>query len=147
MLDIAEAIEDILTTPDYPSCTCDICRDMCKRSCWPTPEEAERLIDAGYAHKLMRDWWDRDDRLPYTEILCPASLGREGGVAPSWVMDPCVFWNGGLCDLHVPGLKPVEGRVTGCKGEWGKIHGQVAATWATAKGREVVKRWMRMMEI
>jgi hypothetical protein len=30
---------------------------MCKRACWPTPQEAEALLDAGYANKLMLDAW------------------------------------------------------------------------------------------
>jgi len=61
---------------------------MCKRPCWPTPMEAVRLMDAGYAGRLMLDAFpasgtdDIDGEGKWlataTEILCPSSRGFAG---------------------------------------------------------------------
>ena len=52
----------------------------------------------------------------------------------------------GLCRLHVPGLKPAEGRAA--------LHGQritdevrrsdIVKTWNTPKGRAIVARWRKI---
>lgn len=40
------------------SCSCTTCKNMCKQSpCFPTPEEVEKLIDAGYKDQLMASYW------------------------------------------------------------------------------------------
>ena len=28
----------------YPTCDCGVCRDMCKRPCWPTVDEADAYV-------------------------------------------------------------------------------------------------------
>lgn len=47
---------NLLEIPES-ECSCDSCKAMCERPCWPSPEDAERLIDAGYGDKLMLDFW------------------------------------------------------------------------------------------
>jgi hypothetical protein len=135
--------------PNNP-CSCRVCTDMCKRPCWPTPVEAERIIAAGYGAKLMLDWWvgdgpDGDDIM----LLCGANPGYEGKKAPgfSCLESGCVLQANGLCILHEPKLKPAEGRIASCKSTHKtNLHEMVAMTWNTEKGREVVASWRKEYE-
>jgi len=160
----AEAARQALASVNEgPTCSCASCKEMCKRPCWPTPEEAEALIAAGYGEKLMNDYWggdsdilapkwDEDDadeepRGQDIHLLCPAELGREGGSASFWREGGCTFQNpDGLCLLHDAGLKPLEGRLARCEHDKTdlppvNVHKCVAALWDTAKGRAIVERW------
>lgn len=103
------------------NCQCSKCVNMCRSNpCWPTPDEARALITAGFADRLMTDWWEAypDDIL----LLCPASRGSEGTRAPEldnisdlfagWSKGACVFLTeANLCELHDLGLKPLEGKM------------------------------------
>lgn len=131
---------------EAPSCTCETCVNMCKRApCWPTPEEAQRLIDAGYSPRLMKNYWCAEDNI---YVLCPARVGYEGRTAP-WFgeidgSERCVFLTGdNLCELHDLGLKPIEGRVATCqgKGPEGCLREDIAKLWNTPKGWEVLRKW------
>lgn len=132
--------------PDVPACMCASCREACRRPCWPTTAEAAALIDAGLGGRLMLDFWAADDEHPAgIKLLCPACPGHEGDTAPFAPFGGCTFQavGTGLCELHDRGLKPAEGRKTGC----GKVkkstslHRIIAETWATPEGAAVVERW------
>lgn len=131
-------------------CACKECQAMCRaRPCWPTPEEARALIDAGLAGKLMNDW-TRDD----VQLICPASRGHEGSMAPDdddagllrFTMNynpfpPCALQDAeGRCTIQ--SMKPFEGRTAhhsqkGHRVE--EIHEAVGKSWDSDEGREVVK--------
>lgn len=139
---------------------------MCEHHpCWPTPAEAQKLIDMGHGARLMLDWWEPDSKMTGPDggrvyLLCPAESGRERGSArefsfadlfsrPNW---RCTFLEPqGTCALHAVGAKPIEGRLATCaKGEASgdpfvsNLHYRVAATWNTSQGREVVALWKRV---
>ncbi len=130
-----------LTDDHEPTtCTCDRCRSFCRRrSCWPTPEEAQAIIDAGHGDKLMLDWWVAT---PTIYLLCGAIAGYEGKAAPADPRGRCGFLTADeQCELH-PDLKPIEGRLAYHDGRdlsW--LHGEVAAAWDTPLGRSIVKSW------
>ena len=69
-----------------PECKCPQCVELCKfNPGWMTPAEANVLMDAGYAPRLMLDWWEPSKKLGNEErifIIAPASLGYEGKMAP-----------------------------------------------------------------
>lgn len=73
---------------DYPDDvnTCEGCEKgikMCKRACWPTPEEVVNLIATGYGNRLMLDMWARDpDKGGHIFIIAPATPGYESRYAP-----------------------------------------------------------------
>lgn len=74
---------DATLAVDSAPCACDRCEAMCRFAPgWPTVEEAAQLIGAGHGPRLMLDWWNAEDELPYTEVLCPAVVGHEGVDAP-----------------------------------------------------------------
>lgn len=86
-------------------CHCARCQQMCRVPCIGTPEDIERLVDAGYA-----------DRLTPTEWLVGCYVGLTDGpismIQPETVNGWCTFYHNGLCELHDRGLKPTEGRLT-----------------------------------
>lgn len=126
-------------------CTCKICKDMCKRPCWPTPEGAERLINAGYSNRLMLDYWTGDN---YIYIVSPALKGSEGNEAPFWPTGRCNFQNKkGLCELHNKNLKPLEGKLASCKNNIRYLHKYIAKLWDTEKGRTVVRLWKKNIKM
>lgn len=127
-------------------CKCNICVNMCKtRPCWGTPEEIKKIIEAGFANKLMLDYWVSE---PDIYIVSPAIKGYEKGNAPYTPRGVCIFLKNDLCKLHDLKLKPFEARVAGCKMEDDfNVHMDVAMEWDTDKGREVVKIWKKKVKL
>lgn len=136
---------------DFPitECQCETCQGFCHRPCWPTPAEAEALLAAGLADRLMLDWWEDD---PPIYILCGALPGSEGQMAPTMPLSEhyCTFYRDGLCTLHDRGLKPLEGRISfhGYDHERAKhIHRQMAHLWNSDEGRAAVERWRQIVGV
>lgn len=107
-------------------CACLICVMMCTTPCWPTPDEAQRLIDAGYGHRLQLETEPHGSRI--LKVIVPKSRG-------GW----CTFNSErGNCVLHKKGLKPLEGRLASCKeftpGQ--DIRNHVVEFWANDKAQE-----------
>lgn len=125
--------------PQVSECSCGACQRMCERSCWGTPDDIRKLIQAGFGSKLMLDWWIGEEDNIY--VLCPAETGHEGRSAPSWPGMGCILQKNGLCTIHASGLKPTEGKVASCKGTPGHVHESMAATWDTEEGRALVEEW------
>lgn len=128
------------------ACACGECVAMCtRRPCWPTPEEAGRLIDAGHGGRLMLDYWAAAHG-PDIYLLGTAIISREGQDAPWWPMGRCTFLTADRrCELHDAGLKPAEGRLAihGRGSTNARLHEAVARTWGTDAGRAMVERWER----
>jgi len=146
-------------------CSCKECARLCERQPgWPTPQEARMAIEAGYADRYMRDWWDGHEKV---YIICPASKdcgGREapeipdsdgflGGfmaIAAGWTKGRCVLLKDGLCEIHDSGFKPVQCReALGCKAvdprDGRSQNEDVMKLWDTDEGREVVKLWEKAL--
>lgn len=117
---------------------------MCQhRPCWGTPEELTKIVQAGFGPRLMKDWWNGDDKRDYTEILSPAIVGSEGGDAPAWPTGRCTFLTQeNKCELHDLGLKPTEGATACCSQDSSRnVHFEMAKTWGTDEGRKAVQEW------
>ena len=117
---------------------------MCqRRPRWPTPDDARRLIDAGYADRLMVDWWFDRDLNKTIYLLTPAIAEREGGEAPAHPEGACTFLNaGGLCQIHDSGLKPTEGQIALCGNRTpAGLHEQVARMWNDDKAQALIDHW------
>lgn len=125
------------------TCACSKCVKMCEeRPCWPTPDEAKAIIDAGLGNRLMSDWW-ADSTTGDIHIISPAISGYEGKGAPFWPTGRCTFLTqDNKCELHDIGLKPIEGRVADCKIEFTEnVHELVAKTWDNNEAQQVVQNW------
>lgn len=87
------------------ACSCEKCKSQCHIPCLGTPEDMEKLIDAGYK-----------DRLAPTEWLVGMLFGVidrpvlmvQAKVENGW----CTFYHDGKCELHEQGLKPTEGKLS-----------------------------------
>lgn len=133
----------ILDTLPQTSCDCERCKGMCYgRPCWGTPDDVARIIASGHGDMLMLDWAEIHGRT--IELLAPAITGFQGQDAPFWPQGKCAFLDPeDHCPLHQPGLKPVEGRVSSCKGgvDLTAVHHAIAELWAAEQGREIVRAW------
>lgn len=136
---------------DWQACSCEDCVAMCKnRPCWPSPEEAKKLIELGYGDRLALDYWvgEGDDGLgelgETIHIVSPAIVGREGRNAPFWPTGRCTFLtDDNKCELHDI-CKPMEGRLQIHENSTEQargIHRDVASLWDTQEGRSVVHLW------
>lgn len=133
MLPGEKAAEKLKERKEPPTCKCGDCKQMCEIPCWPTPEEALKLIEAGHADKLEFDGYNMGivgvshERVM---VLAPKSKERSRGRNPI-----CIFQTTrGLCSLHNTGMKPTEGRLVACHddpGDWDDhdVRSLVAETW------------------
>ena len=125
-------------------CSCEKCSQMCHAPCCGTPEDMKKLIDNGYAKRLMYD-----DLPGGNNMLKPALKGYEGEKAP-WSTSSrfgCTFWKDGKCELHSLGLKPSQGRfaVHNMPDEdQQKIAEYINDSWSSRKGDKVVKEWKKI---
>lgn len=137
-----------LETLKETECSCKQCRAMCKRPCFGTPEDIQKIIDAGFGDRLMLDHHCGLDPDNDVSLLCPALKGSESKNAPYVPSSEkgCTFWKYGKCELHNLKLKPLQGRIAIHDGidefEDGKSTGDhISELWNTDEGRNLVKKW------
>ena len=123
---------------------------MCKeRPCWGTPDEIEKIIEAGYADKLMEDYWAGS---PDIYLAAPAIRRYEGRRAPFMPIGECAFLENDLCILHDAGLKPLEGRAAPCGSnedaphEGTKIRAYIVREWKKKRGKTLLARWREIVK-
>ena len=109
MNDISETTTEKIiriTEREPVSCRCASCQNQCKRApCLGTPQDIWALIEAGYKDKLAVTAWGVGmilGKLPFPVPMVQVTQTPDG----------CVFFQGGLCELHGRGLKPTEGRLS-----------------------------------
>ena len=140
---------------------------MChNRPCMGTPEEFEKIIQAGYAKKLRIDYWvgagekhqvleeipelkaflNLNFNNPYKENVEFLCGGTEKDIedyrAPFIPTGTCKFLTeDNLCELHSVGLKPEQGRESCCNDEVSEAKDNLyyVHLWATPKGKEVLQ--------
>jgi hypothetical protein len=141
-----------LETLKESECRCNICQSMCKRPCWGTPDDIQKIIDAGYEDRLMKDFWGSSQE-GNIYILSPALKGSESKASPFFPESElgCTFFDCGKCQLHNKKLKPTEGKLASCTESEYKtdptVHELVALKWDTDKGRKMVKDWCEKRNI
>lgn len=86
-------------------CSCSVCKQQCHTPCLGTPDDIERIIDAGYADRLALTNWAAGIFLGVINIAIPM-------IQPVAGKEYCAFFENGLCILHDKGLKPTEGRLS-----------------------------------
>ena len=123
--------------------SCETCVGMCEnRPCWPTPDEAEKMLNAGLARKMMLDYWVNRPEDIY--ILAPAIVGYGADNAPFWPSGRCILLSSdGLCKIHDSGFKPLEGAVADCQNDKASegVREFIVSQWDTPKGKKLVQRW------
>lgn len=125
-------------------CDCEKCSQMCQASCCGTPEDINKLIEAGYADRLMLDDWPGD-----ADILKPALKGYESESAPWEVAtkEGCTFWKNGKCELHISGLKPTQGKLalhSLSEDQEQYISELLRDSWNTILAEEIIEKWKKI---
>lgn len=117
-------------------CSCEECQDMCRqRVCWPTPEEARKLMEK-FGTRLGLDYWEDDSPI---FIVCPAIMGHEGEKFGWWPAGQCTFLRNGLCEVHT--IKPSEGAISIHDKKFPELHAKIARLWDSDVGRAVVEEF------
>ena len=121
------------------NCKCQACKEQCKTPCLGTPQDIMRLIDAGYADKLMPTQWLVG--MVVGKLNFPIPMVQAIQTDKGW----CIFHKDGLCELHNLSLKPTEGRLSHhdikpeCYVFSKSISFNVAKTWLSDENQELVK--------
>lgn len=83
-------------------CRCARCVQMCRNApCLGTPQDIERLMDAGHYVRLRPTRWTAGRGNGVPEIRMIQVERTKGGA--------CAMLANGRCTLHAAGLKPTEG--------------------------------------
>lgn len=144
-----------LETLKETECSCKRCRAMCKRPCFGTPEDIQKIIDAGFGDRLMLDHHCGIDPDNDVSLLCPALKGSESKNAPFVPSSEqgCTFWKYGKCELHKLKLKPIVGRLAhhgnpnDPVGAENTLSDYVSEMWNTAEGKRLVSSWCAEHEV
>jgi hypothetical protein len=120
-----------------------------RRVCWGTPAEIKKLVELGYAERLMMDYWvgnfnGGDDDI---HVVAPAIVDYGGRGAPFHPLGRCNFLENNLCVIHA--YKPAEGRKGGsCQDAKDpfNLHEHIARMWDTEEGMEVVNLWRSQLK-
>lgn len=87
-------------------CNCERCKAQCHTPCLGTPEDINKLIEAGYQDRLEPTLWAVGMVLGLIDY--PIKMVQARREDNGW----CTFYHNGLCELHEKGLKPTEGRLS-----------------------------------
>lgn len=131
--------------PPSEPCSCAVCVSYCRRPGWWTVEEAARVMEAGYASRMMLEI--SPDRS--YGVLSPAFKGCELRFASEeYAARGCTFLSEGLCELHGSGLMPLECRFCHHErpGQGPRCHADIGREWNTAAGRALVVRWSNLTD-
>lgn len=107
-------------------CKCSLCKEQCHTPCLGTPEDIERLIDAGYNDKLKLTCWAAGILLGVIDKPIPM-------IQPIAGNEYCIFFHNGLCDLHDKGLKPTEGKLSHHSASLSNFKASKSIAWNVAK--------------
>ena len=144
-------------------CSCPKCIKLCRHAPgWMMPEEARKAIAAGFAEKLMLDYWIRSEGNIY--ILGPAVRGCEANRAPNTdelfgdlpmfaamlngppAKGVCTFFKENKCSIHTSGFKPRQCReVYGCNPQVGPGNTEMGLEWDNPEAQKLVREWMALV--
>jgi hypothetical protein len=129
--------------PPSSPCTCEICRGFCARPGWWTVAEATKIIQTGYAGRMMLEI--APDRS--FGVLAPAFKGCEAQFAQQrYAGRGCTFLQDDLCELFGTGLQPLECRF--CHhdrpGQGPHCHADLEKDWYTPDGASLVVQWSKL---
>jgi len=88
-------------------CKCVKCKSQCSTPCLGTPEDIQKLVDAGFKDRLKATTWAAGIIMELIDEpinMVQATYDEE--------KKACTFFNNGLCELHDLGLKPTEGKLS-----------------------------------
>lgn len=130
--------------PPSEPCTCEICRNYCRRPGWWTVDEAYEAMKRGLSHRMMLEI--APERT--FGVLSPAFKGNEGNYAfQVFAANGCTFFKNNLCELSGSGIQPLECRYChhSRSGEGIKCHVAIENDWKTVHGQNLVVMWHKQL--
>lgn len=107
-------------------CNCEKCQSQCRTPCLATPEDIQRLIDAGYKDRLAITSWFAGILMGVTNKSIEMVQAK---IENGW----CTFFHNGLCELHDKGLKPTEGKLSHHSIRLDNFNKKKSISWLVAK--------------
>ena len=86
-------------------CKCQACKQQCKTPCLGTPQDIMKIIESGFGDRLFRTHWAVGLLLGHLDTTVPMVQAEQ-------TPNGCIFHKNGLCELHILGLKPTEGKLS-----------------------------------
>jgi len=124
---------------------------MCEIPCWPTPEEANKLLKLGYGHQLCLDHYYNHNYGPMVWALAPRRIPNKRETPKDLrkygpgLSGCCLQTKEGLCSIHNI-CKPIEGRLASShinlEDEGHNLRYSVGKMWMTAYGDSIYQRWL-----
>ena len=132
--------------PASPPCTCDVCRNYCRRPGWWSVEQADRAITAGLSDRMMLEV---SPELTFG-VLSPAFKGNEANIAlQPFAGKGCTFLLEDLCTLFGSGLQPLECRF--ChhtrQNQGVACHAALERDWNSPRGQKLVIQWNQVTRV
>lgn len=109
-------------------CKCNECKKQCAIPCLGTPQDIEKIIDAGHNDKIFETDWYVGMIMGIIDkpiFMYQAELVESTGF--------CVFFENGLCKLHDSGLKPTEGKLSHHSTKIDNFKPNKSLSWMIAK--------------
>lgn len=109
-------------------CKCTECKKQCTTPCLGTPQDIEKIIDAGHKDKIFATDWYAGMLMGITDkpiFMFQAELVDTTGF--------CTFFENGLCKLHDSGLKPTEGKLSHHSTKMDNFKANKSLSWMIAK--------------
>ena len=119
------------------ACSCEKCKSQCHTPCLGTPEDIERLIDAGYKNRLAPTEW-----LVGMLFIDRPVLMLQAKIENGW----CTFYHDGKCELHEQGLKPTEGKLSHHSIRIDNFDPKKSLSWLVAKEWLPLQNELRKLE-
>ncbi len=107
-------------------CSCELCRKQCKAPCLGTPDDILKLLEVGYRDRLSVTYW----MVGLVLGKFPAAIPMVQAIRTD---NGCVFFKDGLCELHEPGLKPTEGKLSHHEIRLDNFIFELSLSWNIAK--------------
>ena len=126
---IAKIIRKTGRKPTF--CKCVNCKNQCLTcSCLGTPDDIEKIIDAGYGDSIMPTDWAAGIVMGVTKDVIEMYQLK-------FTKTGCIMFENGLCKLHDKGLKPTEGKLSHHTHKIDTFNAKKSLSWAVAK------EWLR----
>lgn len=127
-------------------CKCQDCKRQCKTPCLGTPEDVEKLIEAGYINRLGVYDWDFGRMFGSIDRSIEMVQAKQNATG-------CTFFKDGLCELHESGLKPTEGKLSHHSTSLAtfkfskSVSWNVAKEWISPENEETVERIFNKIKV
>lgn len=113
-------------------CKCNLCKMQCKTPRIGTPEDMQRIIDAGYEDRVTEALWSVGMMYGLCNFPVPIVASKYDKEKKA-----CTFFTNGLCELHEKWLKPTEGKLSHHTTRLDNFDVKKSLAWT------IIKEWLK----